>query len=1107
MRNKLKYVAISAVVLLSIFFIERYAYRVAKEREVANFMQQELLLAKAAAGDIESLIRWLLADLGAHNEVSFAAPNGLKRLRRMMQALYRAHATFLFAVGAADERGNVVHCFPDEASSGLGRLDSRRFPPVGHTSVFSGDGIIEGKRTGVLLLRLREDSEPPQEKILFMVLDMDSISREFIGRVKLGKSCHAWLLDEDGVVIANPHNPSRIGKNEYEFCVNSGEESLRKLCELIQRQEEGSGMYYLPGGGKKMLGFAKVRIPGMRWCVGVSASSSEVAEQLAQLRRSHFLLVAAGFLVAVLIGLSWYRAERSALIAGEKERLAGTLEREVKERTQELARTTRMLQSVLDCATAYGIFATDEAGTITLWSKGAEALTGYAAEDVVGKDSPLAVLETEQPEGGDFAAFARKAAEEKTGVEVKGRRKDGSTFPLLLSLAVLEKEGGRSAGWVGIMRDISIETALRARLEQWARQLERKVEQRTRALRESEEKYRKLFEGAKDGILVVDKEDGTILDCNRAFERLLGYSRQELKGKKTWELRPPELVEQAEEHFKALKRGAHIIGPEPPFMTKDGRTVEIEFSTEETELEGRRVFQCICRDVTEQRRLQREVENYRSYLESILRDAPAGVNTTDLDGVIQVWGGSSPQMFGYRAEEVVGKMKSIDLHADAQEGRKVLEITSAQGEFSGEVTLKRKDGSTFPSLLHVSKLRDAEGKHIGYAGFNIDITERKKLEEQLLHAQKMEGLGRLAGGIAHDFNNILEGILGYASFIRARLEDKHPFRKYIEVIERSALRGADLTRQLLTFSRSGRHAAMPVNMNRVVEETMKLVERSAKENVELRMELEPHLFVASADPAQMEQAILNICINALDAMPEGGVLTVRTENIIVDEQFARRQTDIQPGPHVVLTISDTGVGMDESVKEKIFEPFFTTKEPGQGTGLGLSIVYTVIKNHRGCIEVESEPGEGTTFRLYIPASMKTIGVKPKVTEERMPRGEEGILVVDDEDTICELADNILSDLGYRVFVAHSGQEALDIYREKGEEIDLVILDIVMPGLDGVKTFHALREMNGTVRVLLSSGYTRSHKVDALLQNERVGYLEKPYSASALAQAVKDALER
>ena len=381
--------------------------------------------------------------------------------------------------------------------------------------------------------------------------------------------------------------------------------------------------------------------------------------------------------------------------------------------------------------------------------------------------------------------------------------------------------------------------------------------------------------------------------------------------------------------------------------------------------------------------------------------------------------------------------------------------------------------------------------------------ERRNLEKQLLQAQKMEAVGALAAGIAHDFNNLLMGLQGNASLMLAELQESHPHHERLRNIEVYVRKGAELTKQLLGFAKGGRCRVEPVDLNDLVKKSTALFIRTKKEII-LHAKYPGDLWSAHIDPGRLEQALLNLYINAWQSMPAGGTLTVSTENFVMNAEMGRA-FNVVPGKYVKLCVADTGVGMDQATRERIFEPFFTTKKMGRGSGLGLASVYAIIRNHGGAIEVMSQEGEGTTFRLYLPAS----DAKPVQKVEAPPevlKGAGTVLLIDDEEMIIQVAGEILEKIGYEVLSANSGKEAIDIYKGRSDSIDLVVLDMIMPEMSGTEVFERLKDVDPKVKVLLSSGYAMEGAARGLLKKGCRGFIQKPYNISELSKKVKVVLE-
>ena len=426
-----------------------------------------------------------------------------------------------------------------------------------------------------------------------------------------------------------------------------------------------------------------------------------------------------------------------------------------------------------------------------------------------------------------------------------------------------------------------------------------------------------------------------------------------------------------------------------------------------------------------------------------------------------------------------------------------------------EHQLKRKDGKIITVLNNSRPITDTDGHVIGMQSTLIDITawkqaeeEKKKLEEQIQQAQRLEAIGTLAGGIAHDFNNLLMAIQGNTSLLLYDMDSSHPHYHELKNIEKSVKSGATLTKQLLGYARRGKYQIEPINLNQLAEETADAISRTRKETI-IHRELSEDLFAIEADQGQIEQVLWNLYINAADSMPSGGKIIIKTLNV-THEDMRNKLYDPKPGNYVQLTVTDTGIGMDKGTQEHIFEPFFTTKEMGRGTGLGLASVYGIIKSHGGYIEIESEKGHGTTFTIFLPACSKEIPKTIK-SSERIIEGNGMILLVDDEELVLEAGVNMLERLGYSVLKAGSGLEAVEIYRENKEAIDLVILDMIMPEMGGGETYDNMKKINPIVKVLLSSGYSLDGQAAEILKRGCKGFIQKPFNLQKLSGKVKEIL--
>jgi signal transduction histidine kinase/ActR/RegA family two-component response regulator len=411
-------------------------------------------------------------------------------------------------------------------------------------------------------------------------------------------------------------------------------------------------------------------------------------------------------------------------------------------------------------------------------------------------------------------------------------------------------------------------------------------------------------------------------------------------------------------------------------------------------------------------------------------------------------------------------------------------------------------GGTF--ICSTSPILDGEGKLTGYTHTLKDITESKQLEAQLQQAQKMEAIGTLAGGIAHDFNNLLMGVQGNVHLMLMDMDSTHPYYERLKNIAKQVQSGARLTSHLLGYARKGKYEVKPVNLNHLVKEISETFGRTRK-GITIHRKLAEDLFAIKADTGQIEQVLLNLFVNAADAMPSGGDLVLKTMNV-THKDMKGKLYDPKPGKYILLTVTDTGVGMDKKTMERVFDPFFTTKEMGRGTGLGLASAYGIIKGHGGYIDVASKKGHGTTFAMYLPASEKKVQEVVKTAEEVI-EGTGTVLLTDDEEAILEVGQELLEAMGYRVLIARNGNEAIEVYDKNRDEIEIVVLDMVMPRMGGGEAYDRMKEINPDIKVLLSSGFSIDGEATEILARGCDGFIQKPFTIKELSQAIKEALEQ
>jgi PAS domain S-box-containing protein len=540
----------------------------------------------------------------------------------------------------------------------------------------------------------------------------------------------------------------------------------------------------------------------------------------------------------------------------------------------------------------------------------------------------------------------------------------------------------------------------------------------------------------------------------------------------------------------------HVLAEEREYLRKYSEVVAGKLEEKVRELED-----------TLARRRKMEEELLK--LSQAVEQSPVSIVIADLDGNIEFVNPKFCQITGYSAEEVIGKnpriLKSGETSVEDYQ-RLWAAITSGR-VWHGEFHNKRKNGELFWESATISPVKNRDGATTHYMAIKEDITERKGLEEQLLHAQKMEAVGTLAGGIAHDFNNILTAIMGYSSILKLKMQTGDPLLGKVNQIHSAAERAAGLTRSILSFSRKQHMETRIVDLNAVVNGIRNMLIRLIREDIELRILLSERELPVMADPCQIEQVLVNLTTNASDAMENGGTITITTELADLDEGPEAVPGLLRPAKSVLLTFSDSGAGMDEGTRKRIFDPFYTTKEVGRGTGLGLAICYGIIKQHDGQIECISEPGQGTAFKIYLPL-VEEVAEHVEPTAGLAPTGgKETILVAEDDPGTMAITTEILTEFGYKVIPARDGEEAVAIFRNQWREIGLCILDVVMPRMRGSEVFGELRRSNPDVRVLFMSGYGADVSGQDYLIEERNGFISKPLEIHDLLRKVREALDR
>ena len=764
-----------------------------------------------------------------------------------------------------------------------------------------------------------------------------------------------------------------------------------------------------------------------------------------------------------------------------------------------------------------GFFQSTPEGRFIRVNQALARMCGYASpEEMTG--SIIDIAEQHYTKREDREQFDRLLREKGVveNFEHETRRKDGGIFWTSVSARAVRDGEGRILYFEGTHEDID------------------KRKKTERRLVDAEEQYRSLFETSTSSILIVNRES-RITMVNAAGVNLLGAGKAEdLVGRAYLDLIYPEdrplSVERLEKIFQAALGGppsghhgrAAVLPREHRMITLKGDTIYVESTGVAFHHKGEVFIQGLSRDITERKRaelaLRQSEEEYRRLFEeskraeelyrSLLNSSVDAIVLYDLEGNVRFVNPSFTRIFGWTLDELSGKR--IPFVPDSEKEASLTQIRQVlSGKPSVNFETRRYDKNDRILIINLSASRfdDHEGVPAGMLVILHDVTRTKALEAQIRQAQKMEAIGTLAGGVAHDFNNLLQVISGYAQLLLWGKSEWDPGHNELVEIQKAVQRAAQLVRQLLTFSRKVEGNRRSIDLNQEILEAEKMLKRAIPKMITIDLHLGSPLKAINADPVQMEQILLNLGSNAADAMRDGGRLILETRNTSLDEEFCRQHLGARPGNYVLLTVADSGQGMDRETVQHIFEPFFTTKEIGKGTGLGLASVYGIVKSHGGYVLCESEVGQGTIFKIYLPVVReKEAPVEKGVEETPLIGGSETILVVDDEASVRELAVQILQRYGYQVVAVDCGEAALECFQTRPRGIDLVILDLGMPGLGGFNCLRGLLRIDASVRVLIASGYSVDGSVKECLESGAAGYIGKPYRLKDLLAKVRTLLD-
>ena len=672
------------------------------------------------------------------------------------------------------------------------------------------------------------------------------------------------------------------------------------------------------------------------------------------------------------------------------------------------------------------------------------------------------------------------------------------------------------------------------------------------AIRKFQEKYSGIFENIQD-VYYETSLDGVILEISPSIEKISSFKREDLLNMKVDQLYVHS--QDRDEPIRMLLEDKKISDYEVLLKLGGNEPVCVSLNsvliTDEQGIPLKIVGSM--RDITARKSAEAELYTYREHLEELVRERTAdleqagkklkeemrqrlqtelelgknqekyriilesieeGYFETDLSGNITFYNDATSRILGWHRSELPGmNLRQYTRHDTAQKLLKVFKEVYSTGKpcKAIEFEIIRKDRKRRYIEMSISLVRNTDGEPCGFRGIGRDTTdrrlanyERQRLEDKLQQTQRLKAIGTLAGGIAHDFNNLLMGILGNVEMLLIALEATDPRYENARNIERCVRSGADLTKQLLGYAQGGKYLVKPTNLNEIVRTSSTMFGRTKKE-IQIICEYQKGIWTVEVDRNQIEQVMVNLYLNAWQAMAHRGRIHVRTENTILDKDFVKPH-EVPHGRYVSVSVADTGTGMDKEIQERVFEPFFTTKEMGKGTGMGLASAFGILKNHNGIIHFTSIPGKGTTFFIYLPASDQPIEIDTS-TEEGVSLGSETILIVDDEDQVLNACGAMLNQLGYNTILANNGKEAVEIFQKENADIDLIILDMIMPEMDGLTAYEHFKEINANVKVILASGYSITDNVKEIVATGFAEFIQKPFTLSQVSRIAREMLDR
>jgi PAS domain S-box-containing protein len=1037
-----------------------------KQEMIEGLNARQMIHAKQAAKGIETFFNdyiEVLQNLARDEHLVLLDETG----KMMMGEFLSSHPGEISIVTRIDDQGRILYPVPyDPAVVGqqVTQIEDFEEAKLTHKVVVS-DVFTNRRGFKSIILHVPVLKEGSFDGTLAILLPFDFIAQRYIEDIRIGKDGYAWVISKNGIEISCPV-PGHVGNSVFDNCREFPD--ILAMAQRMIRGEQGVATYTFDrlrgdvvSRTIKHAVFMPIRFGNTFWSIVVATPEDEVMASLHGLR-NRLLLIA--MLLIIGLGVFFYLIFRTRLAVQEMEQRKRTAEE-----------LDRYFTGSLDL-----LCIADTKGYFRKLNPEWERLLGYTIQEL--QDHPIMDLVHPDDREATLASVS-DLSRQKEVLNFVNRYlcKDGT-------YRWLEWRSYPSGNQIySVARDIS----------------DRKLAEE--ALSASEERYRTVFQNTGAATVIIEKN--TIISlANTEFERLSGYTREELEGKRSWTefVAPEDLERMIEQHFlrrEAREKAARKY--EFRFISRTGGIRNVYLAVDVIPGTDKSVASLI--DITE----RKQAEEERVRLTTAIEQAAEAIIITDSKWTIEYVNPAFERMAGYCRDEIIGQHTRIlksEKH-DKAFYKKVRE-TLVQGEvWSGRLTNKKKDGAHYEAEVTSSAVRDTQGKIINYVSIHRDITHEVRLEKELRQAQKMEAIGTLAGGIAHDFNNILAAIIGFSEMALLRVAQESPLRRNLEMVLHASSRASDLVKQILTFSRQAEQERKPMQVGYTVKETFKLLRSSLPSTIEIRQDLAFHSGkdLILGDPTQIQQVLMNLCTNAAHAMRDkGGILSVRVWDTLVDSSLGSNHHDLKRGPYVVLTVSDTGQGMDAVTMERIFDPYFTTKGIGEGTGLGLAVVQGIVKSYGGVITVSSRLEKGTTFDVFLPR-IEEETLTEKTENGVLPTGSECVLFVDDEGALAELGREMLESLGYNVTAKTSSIEALETFRAQPDAFDLVITDMTMPDLTGRDLAGQLMAIRKDIPIILCTGLGEIMNGNQAREGGIREFVMKPYTITSFAQIIRNVL--